>query len=495
MAKVIPTSPDSPGEKGTNGMSGANELSSFKEGTPNLHTPPSPSQSSQENKALAEHKALLNETIFAVVSKDWRFETWALVVIIFNACWIGVDVDYNPENNDESKVPSDVFVAVDNVFCVCFTSEIIIRLLAYKKAADFFKDPVLKYWNLFDLTLVLMMVVETWILGVAGGELDLSKLSTLRLMRLLRISRVFRMVPELGMMVKSMAAAIRSVSSTFVLIIGIMYVFGIIFTQWGKNSNKTPHDIDMEEYFGNIPSSFLTLMQILVFDDTFMIIRACMDDTPYIGWLCILFMIIGAFTILNMLIGVLCEVVADTTTTEKEKILRVKVNEEVAHMDEDGSGTISRKEFEGVGIPLLEKIGLSRESLESAFDIIDIDKSGDVHLHEFVTMLFKLYKPPESRDLVLIQKQLDCFENSLADKIDQVFEERTIMFAQLMSDDGGKDAQKPVLPLPAIGAPSGTKDEDSDMLPCNGEAAGTPIPGQTEGDDIWHGNHGGQADA
>ena len=56
------------------------------------------------------------------------------------------------------------------------------------------------------------MVIENWLLSwmISDPEGAMSSLSALRLLRLLRISRIFRMVPELGMMVKSMAAAARS---------------------------------------------------------------------------------------------------------------------------------------------------------------------------------------------------------------------------------------------------------------------------------------------
>merc|ERR1719487_2909281 len=136
------------------------------------------------------------------------------------------------------------------------------------------------------------MIMETWILREGG----LSQFSMLRLLRLLRISRVFRMVPELGMMVKSMVAAARSVSSTLVLAVGIMYVFSIILTQWAKSDRarleRCVGEICFGEMFGTIPRSMLTLMQVLVFDDTFSLIRACMTEALAIGYLLIFFILV-----------------------------------------------------------------------------------------------------------------------------------------------------------------------------------------------------------
>lgn len=458
-----------------------------------------------------DFKTLLNTSIFAKASRDWRFETAALTVIVLNACWIGVDLDYNPQNlesDQDESMPAGVFFVVENIFCFCFTSEIIVRLLAYLRISYFFTDPKLKYWNVFDLVLVLLMVVETWILVLADADLgELGVLSILRLMRLLRISRVFRMVPELGMMVKSMAAAARSVSSTFVLIIGLMYVFGIILTQWAQNSGYVAYvghaeeEIDMEVFFGDIPSSFLTLMQVLVFDDTFVVIRGCMLLSPLIGWILIIFIIIGAFTILNMLIGVLCEVVSTTTSDEKEKILRSKVNEAFAAIDEDCSGTISRKEFETRGLVLLQKIGIARDLLENAFDIIDSDRSGDIEHAEFVSLVFKLLKPPDSRDLLMVSKKLDVLNPVLEKQIEDHLEVKFQNLTHLLTNgEKGVAASKGTSrPLPTFaplgGLLSKEASKDSDLsekrlvgLTVPGQTPRmTPVPGQMS-DNSWHGN-------
>merc|ERR1719272_523668 len=155
------------------------------------------------------------------------------------------------------------------------------------------------------------------------------------------------MVPELAMMVKSLSAAARSVSSTFFLEIGLMYVFAVICTQWAKaHSNPCFQTTDDEEcvvtaYFGSITKSLVTLLQILVFDDTFAIIRPLLKDSWYMGILLIAFMVIGSFTVLNMLIGVICEIVTTTTTEEKDKILMSRVKEVFAMIDKDGSGAVS----------------------------------------------------------------------------------------------------------------------------------------------------------
>merc|ERR1719265_2700538 len=64
------------------------------------------------------------------------------------------------------------------------------------------------------------------------------------------------------------------------------------------------------------------------------------------------FLLIGAVTVSNMLIGVLCEVVTDVTNSEKEyqALTRLKSTLLVMlrRLDEDGSGDIDKHELLGL---------------------------------------------------------------------------------------------------------------------------------------------------
>ncbi len=107
-----------------------------------------------------------------------------------------------------------------------------------------------------------------------------------------------------------MVAAARSVSSTMFLTVGIIYVWAIIFTNFFKRDNDfngTAVDAHTGEnapnWFGRLGWSCMSLMQILVYDDTFALIRQVYIADKGMGLLLIVFIIVGAFTVLNMLIG------------------------------------------------------------------------------------------------------------------------------------------------------------------------------------------------
>merc|ERR1711939_420550 len=66
----------------------------------------------------------------------------------------------------------------------------------------------------------------------------------------------------------------------------------------------------------------------------------------------IAFILIANLTVLNMLIGILCNVVSNVADEAKEESFQAELHHQIARvardMDEDGSGTISSEEFEVV---------------------------------------------------------------------------------------------------------------------------------------------------
>jgi len=104
-----------------------------------------------------------------------------------------------------------------------------------------------------------------------------------------------------------------------VLILGIIYVFSIVMTGWGKKQVQKcdeqggcEEEKTFDEEWGSLENSALSLMQILVYDDCFSLIRKTKNQEHILVLVLLCFLVIGAFTVLNMLIGVICEVVSET---------------------------------------------------------------------------------------------------------------------------------------------------------------------------------------
>eukprot|EP00427_Karlodinium_veneficum_P045896 CAMPEP_0169302864 /NCGR_PEP_ID=MMETSP1016-20121227/69035_1 /TAXON_ID=342587 /ORGANISM="Karlodinium micrum, Strain CCMP2283" /LENGTH=354 /DNA_ID=CAMNT_0009395619 /DNA_START=570 /DNA_END=1634 /DNA_ORIENTATION=- len=176
------------------------------------------------------------------------------------------------------------------------------------------------------------------------------------------MGKLVRYFPELQIIVTGMVAAVRSVASAAVLLVLVLYVFSIIFT---NVYHQGLEDDDLAEsrceegipsacanvLFGSLGKSMRHLFIMgTILDD----LTKCTDtirgtSNTIMLFVLIVFVLISSFTMLNMLIGILCEVVQATAEAERLKSSTARIRDAITSLfctlDEDDSGTISRQEF------------------------------------------------------------------------------------------------------------------------------------------------------
>jgi len=307
-----------------------------------------------------------NDTPFGMIAKSKVFEYVTIGVIIFNAIMIGHDADYSARyGKDENLYKGPIYFAVlECFFCAYFTVEIVVRFIAYKVKRNCIWDA----WFVFDSVLVLMMIVETLILPFVSGGGPLGGLNILRLLRLLRITRMAKLMrafPQLMMIVKGIAAATRAVVWTFAMLILVTFTWAILFTneyhqgladdeqisEWMEEDNLDDPTKYGMEFFGSMGKSMLSLIIMgTILDD----VTQCCDairksQKMWMLGAFILYILINSFTVMNMLVGILVEVVDSTAEGENNRMREEGVKEAITtifmQMDKDKSGSISREEF------------------------------------------------------------------------------------------------------------------------------------------------------
>jgi len=267
--------------------------------------------------------------------------------------------------------------------------EISIRFLAFRNKVNCMKDPLF----VFDSGRVCMMIFETWIMaiillsassGEGGGGLGnaglLRLLRLLRLSRMARVARLLRSMPELLVLIKGMIAAIRSVFFTLVLLFLILYVFAILFRQLTVDTA-----IGAEKFY-NILSCMQTLvLDGILFDGPGDLMALIEDESLYVLVVVYyLFVLFAALTVMNMLIGVLCEVVSATAAMEREELTIVYVRERLQvicdrlcshcyEKDEDGEQVmkVKKKEFLSI-LQDPEATQLLTEAQVDVFGLVDL---------------------------------------------------------------------------------------------------------------------------
>jgi len=285
------------------------------------------------------------------VVESHAFHVMSVVMICANAVYIGVDQDWN-----KAKTLSDAdwgFQFCDHVFCTFFFVELLIRFGAFRHKKHCLKDG----WFMLDFAMVVLMIFESWIFTIVLAFVDGSAPSTgavggigrmFRLLRLTRISRLMKMFPELVTMVKAMISAIRAVHAALLILILLVYIFAIVMN---VIIGEEPEVVD---YFASVRDSMVTLVLSGVFlDDISGLARMIITVGNVPSCVClVVFVLLSALTVMNMLIGVLCEVVLDVSAEEKEKRVKDKMQKTLLVMlqklDSDNSGELSKAEVQAV---------------------------------------------------------------------------------------------------------------------------------------------------
>eukprot|EP00931_Biecheleriopsis_adriatica_P115140 TRINITY_DN90977_c0_g1_i1.p1 TRINITY_DN90977_c0_g1~~TRINITY_DN90977_c0_g1_i1.p1 ORF type:complete len:634 (+),score=153.24 TRINITY_DN90977_c0_g1_i1:268-1902(+) len=358
-------------------------------------------------KAYDVKKFYKEDGLISLIAKHPVFDNLTMAVIVFYALWMAIDTDYNTGTMLADTHP--VFITAEQLFCAYFTFELVVRFLAFKVKRNCFRDA----WFVFDFILVTMMVAETWVLAPilfflssGGGQNPLQDASILRLARLLRLTRLLRMArlirmfPELLIMVKAIAAAARSVGFTLLLQIICLYVFAIAMTQTLKETSIG------DEYFKTVGMSIHSLTMHGTFLDAVSDIMGALLQESVIGFVIMyIFVIISAITIMNMLIGVLCEVITAVSDAETEALRVAWMTETLKTAldgaDENSDGFIDVDEFYRM---------LSDERVQDVLDTVEIDPVG---LIDFVDVIFDGGEPTDDKPGAKPQVPFEVFKDRL----------------------------------------------------------------------------------
>lgn len=308
------------------------------------------------------------------IARNDFFTTATLCVIGANTLWIGIEMDTN--DKDDLFESEWYFQLIEFSFFAFFLLEWLVRFCAFKRKRDCARDR----WFICDTLLVLLAILDLLVLPVAlsGKKASSSQLSLLRIGRLLRLSRLVRFmraVPELVSLMKSIRIAAKPVVWTLVLVFLIIYVFAVIFRH-----QLTPEDAYLHDHFtGLINIMWHLLLQGTLLDQVFIVAGLLLDEAPALAMAFLLLVLVTATLLLNMLIGVLVDVMNTMARAEREKAALIACKSKLMgilnDLDEDGSGTISRNEFDrlievSTTVEALHQLGVDPMYLVSLSDHI-----------------------------------------------------------------------------------------------------------------------------
>ncbi|CAN8142586.1 voltage-gated sodium channel [uncultured Thiomicrorhabdus sp.] len=221
---------------------------------------------------------------FQKVRDNKLFEMFVITVIVFSSLMIGVRTyDLNP------WFESSLYF-LDYAVTIFFLVEIMIRMAAEDRFRDFFK----KGWNVFDFTIVVISLIP-----LESSEYALIA----RMLRLFRVMRLISFIPELRVLVTALITAMPRMGYVALLMFIIFYLYAVIGNLLFAHINPV--------LWGDLGISLLTLFRVATFEDWTDVMYETMAVYS-LSWIYyITFIFFSAFVFLNMMIGIVVDVLAD----------------------------------------------------------------------------------------------------------------------------------------------------------------------------------------
>jgi len=229
---------------------------------------------------MSSNTATLRDRFVAIRSNK-IFEMTVIAIIIFSALVIGAST------YDISPNWLGVIKFLDLAITIFFLIEIIIRIIAEEKIVNFFRSA----WNIFDFLIVTLSLIP----------IDESEMVLLaRLLRIFRVLRLVSIIPELRLLLNSLVKAIPRIGYVTLLMFIIFYIYGAIGSFFYEKINPV--------LWGDISIAMLTLFRVSTFEDWTDVMYETMEVYPF-SWIYYLtFIFFTAFVFLNMMIGVVLDV-------------------------------------------------------------------------------------------------------------------------------------------------------------------------------------------
>eukprot|EP00930_Biecheleria_cincta_P060175 TRINITY_DN4586_c0_g2_i2.p1 TRINITY_DN4586_c0_g2~~TRINITY_DN4586_c0_g2_i2.p1 ORF type:complete len:728 (-),score=133.08 TRINITY_DN4586_c0_g2_i2:249-2432(-) len=334
---------------------------------------------------------------FGKIVKDQRFDTVSTFLIVSNAIWLGIDCAWNTA---ETLADADIgFIIVENFYCLAFLAELVIRYGALQRTWYCFKD----YWLLFDVFIVSVVTFDTWVMfsimmatGTSVNVINPSIMRILRILRLTRVARIIRLLhyfPEVMVLLSGLAVAIRSVLACVSLLGITIYIFAIVFNQLtrGYPSNS--------EHFESLSTSLKTLtFRVCFYDGLNKLGGDLFQENAIHGCVLLVFLLLAPLTVMNMLIGVLAEVIRVVATTEHETMamqaVAYTIQEVLPDPAVDGDRMVNQEQFvqllnKDTTVNAFKEIGVDALELLDNPDII-FGKEQDLPFAEFLDAVLLL---------------------------------------------------------------------------------------------------------
>lgn len=239
---------------------------------------------------MAERNAL------ARVVDSPAFTTVVVTTIAVNAAVLGLQTYQGVVDRW-----GDWLFVVNGVCLGIFIVELAIRMASYwPRPFAFFRNG----WNVFDFVVILAVFVP----GIRENS------TLLRLLRLLRVVRIVRLLPDLRVLLLGVWKSVPPLASIGAVTAMILFVYGMVGWIWFGD--------ELPAQWGNIGRAMLTLFVMLTLEDFPVYMDDAMAFEPWAWVYFVSFILVAAFIVLNVLIGVVLNSMEEAREIDRRQALR-----------------------------------------------------------------------------------------------------------------------------------------------------------------------------
>eukprot|EP00929_Paragymnodinium_shiwhaense_P054707 TRINITY_DN27423_c0_g1_i2.p1 TRINITY_DN27423_c0_g1~~TRINITY_DN27423_c0_g1_i2.p1 ORF type:complete len:768 (+),score=181.28 TRINITY_DN27423_c0_g1_i2:201-2306(+) len=345
-----------------------------------------------------------------------KFDNFVGLLIIINATTIGLQTDWLARSMSEDTPAA--FARAEQIFCVLFTAELVLRIHVHRmRFFSIWQEGFA--WNYFDWFVVMSQIFEV-VLDMVTRNLQIRRtlrfLRIMRLVRILRLLRVLHLIGELRTIVSSILGSLKSLLWTVALLLMLIYIMAVYFTQTimvhlleRPDGEFTEGDLILKAHFSSLGRSVLSLWQAMSggFDwDT--LAKPMLEEIGV--WLALIFTGYIAFAILalmNVVTGVFVQTALTSAKSEEDGFVAEQIMSLFSSETDGFMPVISLDDIEqSMESPMKRKqwkaIGVEREDAVYLFKLLDFEGIGYVTFEDFLGGCLRLNADAKAMDLLTL---------------------------------------------------------------------------------------------
>lgn len=344
------------------------------------------------------------------------FDMAVALVIFVNTISIGAQTDWKAQNIGEDDPAW--WNALEWIFLVLFILELAMR--ACVENTDFFSGPNAK-WNMFDSLVISFFIVE---LTVSNSALNQQRgVRVIRLVRVFRIIRVMRFLHDLRKMISGIMGTLMSLFWAMVLLLGVMYVFGVVITEkvidmrehgeYGKEVDG----VTLADSYGSLSITLYSLFKSISGGvDWGVLCDPLVEENAIWGMVFALYISFAVFCVLNIVTAVFVDhanqICHDEDLRNHKKFL-LELRKVFMKADADGCGNLDYQEFanylEDEQVQsYFRKLDLDVDTIgpRNLFNLLDAEDNGQIDADTFLHGVLKLKGSARSFDMFRLHREV-----------------------------------------------------------------------------------------